>query len=463
LSLAGAFSPASKAMIALYPAGAFLLAIFAYKRWKPAYAGLVCWLWFFSPFIRRVVDWKAGGNSSPILLASFLAAAVPGLFLVGDWSGLLSKRTGPMLFVFGGIFYGSVIALTHFRFFGLAQALLAYVSPILFAFFLYAERNRYREIYKGFEFAFLSATIVTGVYGIYQFLYLTPWDTTWMLNADLESIGLPEPMLVRVFGTMNAPQVFAAFMMCGVILAFRSQTRLRFLAGPIGFAALVLTMARSSWLALVAGLIYLCFYLTNKQRLQLMGAILLCGALGVAAMQNSGISEVVNKRVQSLSSGKGDDSVSTRIADYGTLWHMMANEPFGLGLGDDAAGANSEGAASTSNGGIASRDSTITTVLLSMGWIGSAAFAVGTLFLCFDIFVGVGRGPDESLLTPLRAILIGLICEVPLNNISAGPVAFLVWCCIGFCLAQKEVASASIAGSTRRIRHGLPRSVAATG
>ena len=452
-TLAGAFSPAAKALVVIYPAGAFILAVLAYVRSKPTYLSLVCWLWFISPCIRRIVDAHSGGTTTPILLGSFLCSCVPCLFMVSNWAGLISKRTAPVLYVLGGIFYGSFVSLMHYAYFSLAQALLAWLSPLFFALFLYYERHEYKALYKSFENSFLIATIVTGLYGIYQFLFLAPWDALWMLNSDLVSIGQPEAWQVRVFGTMNAPQVFAAFMVAGLLISFRSQSWLRFFSLPIGIAALILTMARSGWVALAVGVVYLCFYLTTRQRIQLFGLIIACGVLAGAAMQNSQISELLSKRFQSFSDAKNDDSMSARLQDYTTLMHLMSEEPFGSGIGSDQASSSGDSSASTANGGIASRDSTITTVLLAMGWLGSLAFLVGVALIAMDMLLG-GQRSDPALLAA-RAIFVALLAEAPLNNISAGPVAFLVWCAIGFCLAQRETVDEQSQQSVARTRGTL--------
>jgi hypothetical protein len=449
--LAVAQTPAAKALVVLYPVGAFFISIFAYQRSKPAYLSFVCWLWFLSPCIRRMVDLHAGGTTSPILIAAFFSSCVPCLFMMSNWSALISKRTAPILYVLGGIFYGSFVSLLHFRFFPLGQALLAWLSPLFFALFLYWERDHYKVLYQSFEKTFLAATLVTGLYGIYQYVFLTPWDTAWMLNADLQSIGQPEPFGVRVFGTMNSPQVFASFLVVGLLIAFRSQSKLRFFAAPAGFAALVLTMSRSGWLALVAGTIYLCFYLTNRQRLQLAAVVIICGILVGVSMQNSTVGDMVTKRSQSFSDTKNDDSLGTRLQDYGTLMHMMSEEPFGAGIGSDAESTPGDSANATS--GIATRDSTISTILLSMGWLGSVAFVVGLLFIAADVFLS-GKQADPALITA-RAILVALIAEAPLNNISAGPVAFCVWCAIGFCLAQREVVDEQSQHAIARMRRSF--------
>jgi hypothetical protein len=218
-------------------------------------------------------------------------------------------------------------------------------------------------------------------------------------------------------------------------------------------------MSRSGWLALVAGTLYLFFYLSNRQRIQLAGVAVICMVAVGAAMQNSQVNEMVTKRFASFTDTKNDDSMGARIADYGTLMHMMSEEPFGAGIGSDSAGSTGESSTSGANGGIASRDSTITTVLLSMGWLGSLTFVVGILMIAGDIFLA-GKLADPNL-TAARAIFLAMLAEAPLNNISAGPTAFVVWCAIGFCLAQRETAEEQTGQAMVRMRRSF-RNRAAT-
>ena len=82
--------------------------------------------------------------------------------MVSNWSALVSKRTAPVFYVLGGIFYGSFVSLLHYAYYSLAQALLAWLSPLFFALFLYYDRREYKSLFKSFENTFLIATLVTG-------------------------------------------------------------------------------------------------------------------------------------------------------------------------------------------------------------------------------------------------------------------------------------------------------------
>jgi hypothetical protein len=71
-------SPANKFVLYAYPLMAVLLALYLYRRNLPGYVTLVCWLWFATPLVRRVLDYRAGWTQpTAVLLGPPLAACVP--------------------------------------------------------------------------------------------------------------------------------------------------------------------------------------------------------------------------------------------------------------------------------------------------------------------------------------------------------------------------------------------------
>src|SRR5262249_43427093 len=156
------------------------------------------------------------------------------------------------------------------KFTGLPQAVIAWAVPPIFALFLFGERRDYEAIYKAFERTIVAGLFVIGTYGIYQFFFLPEWDAQWMVQSDLQSIGLPEPFQVRVFSTLNSPQVFAAFCAAGLLIALRSSLKIRYLAIPVGFISLILSLSRTAWMGLSAGIIYLFCMMGNRQRVRIV-------------------------------------------------------------------------------------------------------------------------------------------------------------------------------------------------
>ena len=97
---------------------------------------------------------------------------------------------------------------------------------------------------------------ILGLYGFYQYVDPPIWDRYWMTYTTIASIGQPEPFMVRVFSTMNAPAGYATFTAAALLLFGFRRARLGPAAGggavDAGAAAV---MYRTAWIALAVGLL----------------------------------------------------------------------------------------------------------------------------------------------------------------------------------------------------------------
>jgi hypothetical protein len=108
----------------------------------------------------------------------------------------------------------------------------------------------------------------------------------------------------------------------------------------------------------------------------------------------------------------------------------MIEDPFGKGLSADANTSEQSSPA----GSVSQQDSSITASLFSLGMLGASIFALGLLLLGFGIFTG----PRTAASIGVRATMLSIAIEAPFNNVISGPVGFLLWCCIGLCIAECE-------------------------
>lgn len=431
------FSPLAHAAVVIYPASSFLICLFLIKRSKTAYAAFVCSLWFVTPFIRRFAEWRGGGTLTAIMIAPYVAICIAGLALVPRLSQVLTRRTMPLLFALAAVCYGIFVGILHFKFTGLPQAVIAWVLPPIFALFLFGERIDYEAIYRAFERTMVGGLFIIGAYGIYQFFLLPEWDAQWMIQSDLQSIGLPEPFQVRVFSTLNSPQVFAAFCAAGLLIALRSHSKIRYIAIPVGFISLILSLSRTAWMGLSVGIIYLFCMISNRQRVRIVLAAGCCFIVSLAALQVPEVESIVKMRFNSLTDPQHDSSYEARVHDYNTVVQTMIDNPFGNGLSADASSGDQSGPAEA----VVQQDSSITAALFSLGILGTVIFTLGLLLLGFGIF---GRRDSSSALTGARAMLLSLAVEAPFNNVISGPVGFLLWCCVGLCIAECDILSAPV-------------------
>jgi O-Antigen ligase len=433
-------SPATRLLLYGFPLMALLLAGYLYRRNLARYVEVICWLWFLTPLLRRLVDYRVGWiPATAVLLGPVLALCTPALWLVADWRTSLRRLPGPLICILITCAYATVLGLLNFGPRLVFQDLLTWIAPLIFAIMLSQHKDQATELFQAFERAFLYGTLLVSVYGLLQFFFLPAWDVLWMEQMDLPSLGLTEPTKVRVFSTMNSPQILASFLVVGLLIAFNSRRRIRFLTVPFGLLCLVLSLARSGWVAMIAGSVFLLFKLPQKQRVYLVVAAVFSAGVFLVALQNPDLQQVVSKRFESLSDVRNDVSYSDRVDGYKAVLSGFIDNPFGLGMGATPAIAEDlTGTVGYVHGGksLALGDSTVLTIITTMGFAGGLVFFAVLLPLGRNLFSGTSA--QDAYTWTMQAALIGLTAEAVLDSIIAGPTAFLTWAGVGFCIALRR-------------------------
>jgi len=433
----------------VFPLLSLVVGGFLYFRSKPMYVGLVCWLWFLTPFLRRMADFQGGWSpSSGVLLAPYLAGGLSGITLLTSVRHIGDRKALPYVCALVAILYGFIIGLVHYPLFNVLQALLNWVVPVVFGFFIYVHRELYPEFRSVISKSFLFGVLLTGAYGIYQFFELPDWDRTWMLNVQMNSFGTIEAMKIRAFSTMNAPAIFAAVMACGLLLLFNQNGILRLLSAGCGFIALMLTMSRASWLSIVAGGIYLTTQMEMRQRARMAMALVACGAFLFGLSRIPAVSDLMWQRIESFSGPSEDVSYSARIEGHQEALREIAQEPFGEGLGSTDTAHGTEG----DDDIIGPHDSTILEFLYSLGWIGTLIYALGLGSLGVQM-MRAGRG--DPFVLSAKAIVIAFLAQCLLNSVMLGVLGFMVWTFASMSLAGADAINATTDAPVRAA-HGKP-------
>jgi len=405
----------------VFPALSIVAGSFLLWRSKPAYVGLVCWLWFVTPFLGRMADFQGGWTpTSAVELAPYITAGLSGLPLLARWRNLGSCKTLPYTCALVAIFYGLTLGLVSLPLFNVLRALLNWLVPIIFGLFIYENRELYPEFKRTIERSFLFGVLFTGAYGIYQFFALPDWDRLWLLNVQLNSFGAVETMKVRVFSTMNAPAIFAAITTCGLLILFNLKGNLRLLSAACGFLALMLTVSRSSWLSLAAGGIYLMMCAGMRQRARLVLAGFACGIFLLGITQIPAVHDLLIQRMATFSDPSQDVSFSARLVGHEQAFRQIAQEPFGEGLGSTDTKHNTEG----DDDIIGPHDSTVLEFLYSLGWIGTLVYAMGLGLLVFQV---MRSNQSDSFVVSAKAILVAFMAQCLLNSVMIGVLGFMVW------------------------------------
>ncbi len=437
------FSPAARVLVVLVPLGALLLGFRLLRRDKAAYIELLCWLYITSPFIRRVVDFHSGGTEQVILAAPLAMLLAPTVFLLARWNRVLHRGSAPFGYILLALLYGSLLSCLSFAFSGLLAEAPIWILQLGLGLYLYTERRDVGRLYAGFERAMVLGTVFTGCYGLVQYFLLPAWDAAWMQNSEMVTIGVPEPLQVRVFSTLNAPQVLGAYLVVGILVAYRSKLALRWVAVLSGFLSLALSSARAAWIALAVGILYLAFRSSAKERARVVVFIGGCACMLLLAMSIPAVNETLSARFSSLSSGASDDSAADRRETYTMLASSLAVQPFGQGIGVESKLSD------------AKHDSTIVNLLSSLGGFGCLIFVVGfAQMLARTLRPGALR--SMPFLLTLQAVLVALVAEAPLDNIVGGPVAFLTWSGLGLGLATVDWAAVHAAPAKMRSALMLP-------
>jgi hypothetical protein len=340
-----------------------------------------------------------------------------------------SYRQGGLPFVLSGmaVVYASLVGLIKNPPVGAVLASLGWLTPITFGFHLFVNWREYPSYRQNIQRTFLWCVLLTGTYGIYQFITAPAWDRYWMLNVAMNSIGSPEPLQIRVFSTMNAPGVFGVVIMAGLLLLLTNQGGWRFPASVAGYLSFLLSQVRSAWLGWFVGLLALIPFLKPRFQMSLIATILILAVSVVPLTTLEPFSEGINSRVQSLSDPKGDVSYNERMAGYTALFDEALGELPGRGLGF----------VFESNTGLGPNDSGILSILFSFGWFGTIPYMSGIALLFFSAFQGSETSFDPFVSTA-RSISLGVFAQIGLGVATAGLSGNLLWGFAGMAMAAHK-------------------------
>lgn len=218
---------------------------------------------------------------------------------------------------------------------------------------------------------FARTTVICGAiaatYGIVQYFFPIPWDVVWLNGAGIQSIGVFGTSSFRPFATLPAPQTAAT--LCAVVIllvVFQRQmvgasTALRFWALSTTSILLLLTLARTLWLALAAAL--LIGLLATKGRPARHIVPLVAAALLFVFVAPQG--EIVSSRASTIGDLSQDVSFNERVALVRSAGVLVS--PFGVGLGNLSAASRADVTTAIDNGYLV--------VLGELGLVGAALLA----------------------------------------------------------------------------------------
>lgn len=427
-----------------YPLAVLAVGMAIERRSVPGYVSFVIWVWALTPFVRRVADLQSGWHEpSLILLAPYLVTAAPPAWLLAR-SLLASLREPPSL-AGRGMFVLSGLGILAGVPMGFATAptsavveTLNWAVPVAFGAYLAAWRTEVARIERTVVRTCFQASVLVGVYAVYQFMRAPVWDIEWMRSVEADSFGLPREFELRTFSTFHSPGVLGYFAVVPVAVWIAHPRWATSPAAALAVVALALSQVRAAWLAVALSMAFAIPVLSGRDRLRL--AVIAAIGMIVAApfVLPIEISDATLDRVATLTNLGNDESALSRFEGHTLLIDVLNRHPFGLGVGVSDRRVEQL---------IGSRDSIVVSTLVQFGLVGALAYAVGLGLLIVRIASYYRRAQTYDALG-LACAGLGLLSAIFFGTVTAGPPGIFIWIVGG--LAAARVAARADAGARAR-------------
>ena len=441
-----------------YPLGCVAVALFAYVRSPATYVGFVFWSWLLTPFLRRVFDLRFGYHPASLLLVGpVLATAVAGFTLLRRAQGLRGTTYVPFLLALFALLYAYTVGLIQQPAVAATYDLLNWGAPLLFGFHIALEWRRFPRWRSVFTSVALWGMVVTAAYGLYQFIDPPAWDRVWVYNAEMYSVGLPVPFLIRVFSTMTAPASFAAFLVFAVLIGLPAPQRWKFLALALGLTMLLLTKTRSAWAAFLVGALVLQLRQPLRALPRQWIALAVVLLLAAPAITHPRVLKAVAGRAASFSKLEEDRSYRERRQITHFAVQQLQRNPAGQGLGQ--IGSAGKLTASGRKGSVAALDSGVLEVFSVMGWMGGALFTLAIVGLLIPI-AGERRERRDAVTNGAAAAVVALLAASLFGNVFSGAAGVMFWSAVGLATAGRTYALAVEQARRAAVQPGVPISPA---
>ena len=415
-----------------FPIGSFVVGVLLYLRYPFLYIGFTLWMWFLTPLVTRLVDYRSGWDPLRLMLVSpFLVTMVTLVTLLRHLPKSRQQDYLPFILAFTGLFYGFLIGVINGGLLSATRSLLEWLTPVLFGFHLFVNWRDYPGYRQIIQRTLLWGVLLMGIYGVLQYLFAPEWDTLWHIKSGMSSIGQPEPLKIRVWSTMNSPGPFSIVMAAGLLLLFSSQEALRLPATVFGYLALLLSLVRTAWGAWFVGLIILTSSLKPRLQMRLMIILVVMAVCVFPLTTLDSFSEVINSRFQTFSDIESNGSYNDRVELYEDKLSLALFSVVGKGIGSRFVFLD--------NGTIEriNLDSGILDLFFTLGWLGAICYLGGIFMLFFSLFQATEVRFDPFM-AAARAISSSCLVILPLNPSMLDIKGVFLWGFLGLGIAAHK-------------------------
>ncbi|MDP4098953.1 O-antigen ligase family protein [Paenibacillus sp. P96] len=415
---------------------AFIFAVIQSKALIP-YTLVV---WAIGPEIRRISDWMEGTYQSVSLLsiAPLLAST---MILIPVLRGI-HQAEQPLariaLYFAVALGYGSLIGVAK-NGMGFAYDLANYIIPLMILPYFAVRPFDVRDIDRLLT-TYANIAVAVSLYGIIQYLTVPPWDAFWMNHVEMNSIGLPYPLEIRVFSTLNSPGP-CAFFLAGALMPMLMEKRWRGSLGWFGvlltLVCLMTTLVRSAWLLVFVMLLAYILTSSSKGKWKTILQLVILGALLVYIVPKLPGAEGLVARMETLTSIEEDRSYNDRLDLLNTMLPTVIGNPVGQGLGSVGTGTKLDNGGDLGEMGI--MDNGFIAVFLTFGVPGAIFFFAGLFLLAKKLISRItARNSFQPYARLGFAAWMGACANLISDNGFPGLRGYVVWTLIGIGLWAKD-------------------------
>lgn len=375
-------------------------------------------LFCLAPFLRRVVDVSAGYDPSGIMIAGpllGLMVVVPRLLTRFSDGRRLDQALWPLISAAACVLYATVLTMVGGNLTQAASGALKWIAPIVYGTWLYGEAGREPGLIRAAARTSMILAPALGLYGFLQYVDPPVWDRFWMTYTSIASIGQPEPFMVRVFSTMNAPAGYATFTAAALLLFGFGRARLSLLAAAApSVLGLMLSMYRTAWIALAIGMVFGLFHRrTVRRAAMLLVAVPILGA-GVVLFSPAG--DALSERLGTFGAVSDDASGLERLGEYAELLNTDGGTLIGNGFGST----------DVMQAGALAQDGQFVVSWYAMGLVVGIVSCASILWMAVLAIRAAWRS-DTLEGIAVAGIVAGMVVQMPLAVISASEIGFLFW------------------------------------
>lgn len=418
----------------MFPLASLAVGLFLYARYSILYVGFTWWLWFLTPLISRLIDFRSGWDPSRLILVTpFLVTLITTVTLIKHLPKSYRQGGLPFILVIAAVVYGTVIGLINNSPVAVARSFLDWFTPIPFGFHLWVNWRKYPQYKQVIQSTFMWGILIMGIYGIFQYLIAPEWDRFWLIQSGLfTSSGSPEPFGIRVWSTMHSPGPFAATMRAGLLLLFTHKKPLRFPAAIVGTLSFLVSLVRASWGGWILAMLMFLPSLKSKLQLRIISTILILGLCIIPLTTIEPFASKIGDRVQTFTQIEEDGSFKARQRNYDKNLKAALSTFQGRGLGNTWSFSDGEEGFSATV-----IDSGILDLFSTLGWVG-AIFYLSGLILSIGDLIKSSQVNRDIFLSALRALIIASCTMIVISTIMISVSGTLLWCFIGIALAGNK-------------------------